>query len=77
MSQCGWGVSLQNLEDSIKLTVISENRPTLKNQPTPFLNEGIAKGAFLLKVQTAIYAALHAVVLSRKFQRSSTVQGED
>ena len=54
-----------------------ENRPTLKNKPTPFfLNEIVAKDAFLLKVCPPIYAIVHAVMQSKKHRRSSTMQEE-
>ena len=39
--------------------------PTHENKP-PLLNEVVAKGAFLLKVHSPIYAAVHAVMLSNK-----------
>ena len=47
--------------------------------PTPFfLNdyEVVAKDAFLTKICPPIYAAVHAVMLSKKHRRSSTVQEE-
>ena len=53
-------------------TVISENKPTLENTPTPLLYEVVAKGAFLSKVHPPIYPAVHAVMLSKKHRRSST-----
>ena len=37
-----------------------------------FLNEVVAKGAFLSKVRSPIYAAVHAVMLSKKHRRSSS-----
>ena len=41
--------------------------PTLENKPTPtFLNEVVAKGAFLLKVRQPICAAVHAVMLGKR-----------
>ena len=40
------------------------------------MNEVVAKGAFLSKIHPPIYAAVHAVMLSKKHQRSSTV-GEE
>jgi len=36
----------------------------------------MAKGIFLSKVRPPIYAIVHAVMLSKKHQRSSTVQEE-
>ena len=41
-------------------------------------HEVVAKctGAFLLKVRPPIHAAVHAIMLSKKHQRSSTVQEE-
>ena len=55
---------------------LSKNRPTLKNKPMhlPFLNEVVAKGTFLLKVLPPIYAIVHAILFSKKHQKSCTVQ---
>ena len=50
--------------------------PPSKIRPPPFLNEVVAKGAFLSKVRPPIYAAVHAVMLSKKHRRSSTTQEE-
>ena len=50
--------------------------PPSKISPPPFLNEVVAKGAFLSKVRPPIYATVHAVMLSKKCQRSSTVHME-
>ena len=47
-----------------------------KHAHPPFLNEVVAKGAFLSKVCPPIYVAVHAVMLSKKHHRSSTVQEE-
>ena len=55
---------------------LSKIRPPLKISPTSFLNEVVAKSAFHSKVCPPIYAAVRAVVLSKKHQRSHTVQGE-
>ena len=46
--------------------------PPSKIRPPPFLNEVFAKGTFLSKVRPPIYAAVHAVMLSKKHQRSSS-----
>ena len=40
------------------------------------MNEIVAEGAFLSKVHPPIYAIVHAVMLSKKHQRSCTVQEE-
>ena len=40
------------------------------------MNEVFTKGAFLLKVHPPIYAAVHAVMLSKNHCRSSTLQKE-
>ena len=40
--------------------------PPSKIRPPPFLNEVVAKGAFLSKVHPPIYATVHAVMLSKK-----------
>ena len=40
------------------------------------LNKVVATGAFLLKADTPVYGNIHAVMLSKKHQRSSTVQQE-
>ena len=42
----------------------------------PFLNEVVAKGALLSKVRSPNCAAVHAVMLSKKQQRSNTVKEE-
>ena len=42
----------------------------------PFLNEVVTKGAFLCKVHPPICAVVHGVMLSKKHQRSSTLQEE-
>ena len=40
--------------------------PTLENTPTTlFLNEVVAKGAFLSKVRQPIYAAVYAAMLGK------------
>ena len=43
--------------------------PPSKIRPPPFLNEVVAKDSFLSKVRPPIYAAVHAVILSKKHQR--------
>ena len=48
-------------------TIISKKNPPSKISPLPFLNEVVAKGAFLSKVHPLIYAAVHAVMLSKKY----------
>ena len=50
--------------------------PTLESKPTPVLNEVIAEDGFLSKVRPPTYAIIHAVMLSMKHLRSSTVQEE-
>ena len=55
-------------------TVTSKIGSTLEISPPPFLNKDVAKGAFLSKVRLPIYATVHAVMLSKKHRRSSTVQ---
>ena len=55
---------------------LSKISPPLKICPPPFLNEVVAKGDFLSKVCPPIYAAAPAVMLSKKHQRSTTVQEE-
>ena len=51
-----------------------ENRPTLENNPNPFLNEVVAKGGFLLKVRPPISVVVHAVMAIKKQGRAcSTV----
>ena len=49
------------------------NRPTLEDNPTPFLNKVVAKGAFLSEVHSPIHVIVHEIMLSKKHQRSSTV----
>ena len=49
-------------------------RYLLKISPPPFLNEVVAKGAFLSKICPPIYTIVHAIMLSKKYQRSCTVQ---
>ena len=57
--------------------ILKMYRPTLKNKAhPPFSNEIVAKDAFLSKVHPPIYATVPAVTLSKKHQRSSTVQEE-
>ena len=55
---------------------IIENRPTIEKGPPFFLNKAVAKGAFLLKVRPQFFSVVHAVMLSKKHQRNSTVQEE-
>ena len=50
--------------------------PHSKISPPLFLNEIVAKDAFLLKVCPPIYAIVHAVMQSKKHRRSSTMQEE-
>ena len=46
----------------------------LESKPTPLLlNEVVAKSAFLPRVRPPTYAVVHALLLSKKHQRSSTV----
>ena len=40
------------------------------------MNKFVAKGAFVWKVHLPIYAGVHAVMLSKKHGRSSTLQVE-
>ena len=51
--------------------------PHSKIRPPPFLSKVVAKGAFLSKVRPPIFATVHAVMLSKKHRRSSTVQGKE
>ena len=51
---------------------LPKRSPPLKIRPPLFLNEVVAKGAFLSKVRPPIYAAVHAVMLSKKQQRTSS-----
>ena len=60
---------LQNAQVAKSSPKIAKYR-NLRNKPIP--NEVVAKGAFLLKVRPPIYAAVHAVMLSKKHQRSRT-----
>ena len=50
--------------------------PPSKICPPPFLSKVVAKGAFLSKVCPPIFASVHAVMLSKKYRRSSAVQEE-
>ena len=59
---------------SKQLPNLSEIGPPLKICPPPFLNEVIAKRAFLSKVRPPTCAVVHAVMLSKKHRRNSTFQ---
>ena len=50
--------------------------PPSKIRPPPFLNEVVAKDAFLSKVCPPINATVHAVLLSKKHRRSRKKQHE-
>ena len=47
---------------------------TIIISPPPSLNEVVAKVLFPFKVCLLIYAIVHAVILSKKYQRSSSEQ---
>ena len=47
---------------SVKISNPPKISPPSKIRPPPFLNEVVAKGAFLSKVRPPIYAAVHAVM---------------
>ena len=57
-------------------TVISKIGPPSKISPSSFFEWSYCKGTLLSKVHWPIYAAVHAVMLSKKQQRNSTVQEE-
>ena len=62
------------------IMLISRNLPKIsppsKIHAPPFLNEVVAKDAFLSKVRPPVNAAVHAVVLSKKHRRSRKKQHE-
>ena len=76
-SMCQWCWCSPTQHTTSPLSYISQIiSPPFQNKPTPFLLQVVAKGAFLSR-SLPIYAAVHAVMLSKKHQRkSSSVQEE-
>ena len=57
--------------------IISQKVGPLSKLNPPPLNKIVAKGAFLSKIYPPIYAVVHAVMLGKKHQRSSTVEEKE
>ena len=76
-STCGREEHVQSLQTWPNYRSLSEKyiyHNLSKIGPPPFLNEVIAKGAFLSLVCPLIYAAVHAVMLSKKHQEAARTQ---